>query len=181
MNIPFWLRLSLVICIGILIAVWFSGESTRKLDSEFILDRIRNDMQRTTGLLAGLVAESVVIGDNVKTEAILRQYALSWSEFTYIYVLDEDGFYIAEWQKRPIQFGPNVRKFEESIIHGEEEFGILSVYVDMHLFFDAMDEHINTSRRQSALVLLSLTMFIVFFINFFALKEAESAVSRNEK
>ena len=93
MNIPFWLRLSLVIFIGILIAVWFSGESTRKLDTEFLLDRIRDDMQRTTGL----VAESVVVGDDVKTEEILKEYALSWSEFTYIYVLDDDGFYVAEW------------------------------------------------------------------------------------
>ena len=92
MNIPFWLRLSLVIFIGILIAVWFSGESTRKLDTEFLLDRIRDDMQRTTGL----VAESVVVGDDVKTEEILKEYALSWSEFTYIYVLDDDGFYVAE-------------------------------------------------------------------------------------
>jgi hypothetical protein len=48
MNIPFWFRLSLVICIWILIADWFSGESTRKLDSEFLLDRIRVEMQRTT-------------------------------------------------------------------------------------------------------------------------------------
>lgn len=79
MNIPFWFRLSLVICIWILIADWFSGESTRKLGSEFLLDRIRDEMQRTTGLLAGLVAESVVVGD--------------------------DGFYVAEWQKRPTQFG----------------------------------------------------------------------------
>jgi hypothetical protein len=79
MNIPFWFRLSLVICIWILIADWFSGESTRKLDSEFLLDRIRDEMQRTTGLLARLVAESAVVGD--------------------------DGFYVAEWQKRPTQFG----------------------------------------------------------------------------
>jgi hypothetical protein len=64
-----------------------------------------------------------VTGDEVKTEAILKQYALSWNEFTYIYVLDENVFYVAEWQKRPIQFDPGIRKFEESIVYGEEEFG----------------------------------------------------------
>ena len=31
----------------------------------------------------------------------------------------------------------------------EEEFGILSVYVDKHSFFEAMDEHINASLRLS--------------------------------
>ena len=73
-----------------------------------------------------------------------------------------------EWQKRPIKFGPHIRKFEQPIVHGGQEFGILSMYVDMQSFDDAMNAHISTSRRQSALILLSLTMFIVFFINFFA-------------
>tara|TARA_B100000929_G_C15189296_1_gene311657 strand:+ start:382 stop:528 length:147 start_codon:yes stop_codon:yes gene_type:complete len=44
---------------------------------------MRDDMQRTTGLLAGLIVESVVTGDEGKTEAIIRQYAEGWSEFTY--------------------------------------------------------------------------------------------------
>ena len=173
MQIPFWLKLSLVIGLGILFGTWFAGESTRKLDTEYLLDTVRNDMQRTTGLLAGLIAESVVISDARKTEAIIRQYASGWSDFTYIHVLDDDGFYVTEWQKRPIKFGPQIRKFEQAIEHGGQEFGVLSVYVDMGSIHEAISEHIGTSQRRSALILLSITMFIVFFINYFALKEAQ--------
>ncbi|MFT5349331.1 MAG: hypothetical protein ACI909_001463 [Planctomycetota bacterium] len=181
MHIPFWLKLSLVICLAILIGTWFAGESTRKLHSEYILNSIRNDMQRTTGLLAGLIAESVVIGDTRKTESIIKQYAAGWSEFTYIHVLDDHGMYVTDWQKHPIKFGQNTRKFEQAIVHGNQEFGILSVYVDMGSFFEAMNQHIKTSRRQAALILLSLTMFIVFFINFFALKETQADSVSNGK
>ena len=173
MQTPFWLKLSLVIGLGITFGAWFAGESTRKLDTEYLLETARKDMQRTTGLLAGLIAESVVIGDSRKTEAIIRQYASGWSDFTYIHVLDDGGFYVTEWQKRPIKFGPQIRKFEQAIEHGGQEFGVLSVYVDMGSIHEAISEHIGTSQRRSALILLSITMFIVFFINYFALKEAQ--------
>ena len=95
-------------------------------------------MQRTTRLLSGLIVESVIIGDTGKTEVIIRQYAAGWSEFTYIHVLDDDGFLVTEWQKSPIKFGPSIRKFEQSIEHGGQEFGILSVYVDMASIDDAI-------------------------------------------
>ena len=80
---PFWLKLPLVICLGICFGTWFSGESTRELDTEFLLDKMRDDMQRTTGFLAGLIVDSAVTGDEGKTETIIRQYAEGWSEFTY--------------------------------------------------------------------------------------------------
>ncbi len=150
---------------------WFAGESARTLDTEYLLETVRSDMQRTTGLLAGLIAESVVTGDARKTEALITQYASGWSDFTYIHVLDEDGFYVTEWQKRPIKFGSGIRKFEQVIGYGGQEFGILSVYVDMRSVHKAIKQHISASRRRSALILLSTTMFIVFFINYFALQQ----------
>ncbi|NKB38414.1 MAG: hypothetical protein GKR93_14825 [Gammaproteobacteria bacterium] len=171
MRIPFWLKLSILLVFGISLGVWFSGESTRKLNSEYLVQTIRQDMQRTTGLLAGIIVDSVIVRNHEKTESLIRQYASSWENFTYIHVLDDEGLFVAEWQKRPIKFGPGIRKFEQEIEHGGQIFGILSVYVDMGAMYTSIDNHINSSRRQSALILLSLTMFIVFFINYFALKE----------
>lgn len=173
MATPFWLKLSSLICLGILFGTWFAGEATRKLDTEYLLDTIRGDMQRTTGLLAGLIVESVVTGDTRKTETIIRQYVAGWSEFTYIHVLDEYGNFVTEWQKHPIKFGPGIRKFEQTIEYGGQKFGILSVYADLGSIHTAVEQHINSSRRQAALILLSITMIIVFFVNFFALKEQQ--------
>ena len=174
MAIPFWLKLSFVIGLGISFGFWFAGEATRKLDTEYLVDTSREDMQRTTALLVGLIAESVVTGDTRKTQSIIKQYASGWSEFTYIHVLDEHGNFVTEWQKHPIKFGPNVRKFEQAIEYGGQQFGILSVYADMGSFHAAMEQHINSSRRQAALILLSISMFIVFFVNFFALKAQQA-------
>jgi hypothetical protein len=170
MTVPFWLRLSLLIGLGIVFATWFAGEATRKLDTEYLLDTIHDDMQRTTALLAGLISEAVVTGDILKTEATINQYVKGWSEFTYVHVLDDDGIFLTEWQKKPLKFGPDIRKYEQVIEYGGQQFGVLSVYADMGSFHKAVEEHISRSRRQSAIVLLSTTMFIVFFVNFFAFK-----------
>jgi hypothetical protein len=181
MHLPFWLKLSIVIFLGILFGTWFAGESTRKLDTEYLLDTIRDDMQRTTGLLAGLISESVVTGDARKTEATIKQYVAGWSEFTYIHVLDDNGNFVTEWQKRPIKFGPDTRKFEQAIEYGGKQFGILSVYADLSSFHAAVEDHISTTRRQAALILLSITMFIVFFVNFFAFKDVPEDVLKDER
>jgi len=181
MFIPFWLKLSIVICIGILFGTWYAGEATRKLDTEYLLGTIHGDMQRTTGLLAGLITESVMTGDTRKSQAIIDQYVAGWSEFTYVHVLDDDGNFVTEWQRQPINFGPGVRKYEQPIKYGGQQFGILSVYADMTSLHAAVTQHINTSRRQSALILLSITMFIVFFVNFFAFKGAREDYSKDER
>ncbi len=180
MSIPFWLKLSLVLCLGIVFGTWFSGEVTRKLDTDYLLATIHDDMQRTTGLFAGLIAESVVTGDAVKTKATIEQYVAGWSEFTYVHVLDDNGYVVTEWQKRPIKFGPGIRKFEQAIEYGGQQFGILSVYVDLGSFDAAIEQHVSVSRRQSAVLLLSITMFIIFFVNFFTLRKVRQDQAQYE-
>jgi len=177
--VPFWLKLSLVILLGIAIGVWFAGEAAYRLNSRYYLDTVRGDMERITALLAGLVAEPVITGDRQETEYILRQYAAGWSDFTYIHIMDDRGFAVAEWQSRPIKFGPGIRKYERVIEHGGEEFGILSVYIDLGPVFEAIEHQVSTIRRQSALVLLSIIMFIIFFINFFALRDEQGKGNGN--
>jgi len=170
MRIPFWLKLSALIGLGIFFGTWFAGEATRKLDTDYLLLKIHNDMDRTTALLAGLIAESLVTGDTRETEVTINQYVAGWSEFTYVHVLNDKGNIVTEWQKKPRAFGQGIRKFEQAIELGGQQFGVLSVYADMSSSLTAVEEHINSSRRQFALILLSITMFVVFFINYFAFK-----------
>jgi hypothetical protein len=170
MRIPFWLKLSALIGLGIFLGTWFAGEATRKLDTDYLLLTIHNDMDRTTALLAGLISESLVTGNTRETEVIINQYVAGWSEFTYVHVLNDKGNVVAEWQKKPRAFGESIRKFEQAIEFGGQQFGVLSVYADMSSLHTAVEEHISSSRRQFALILLSITMFIVFYINYFAFK-----------
>ena len=170
MAIPFWLKLSTVIMLGIGFGAWFAGETTRKLDSDYLLATIHSDMQRATTLLAGLIAEPMVTGDTDTTKATIYQYIRRWPEITYVHVLDENGDFVTDWHKDPRSFGPGIFKFEQVIEYGGQNFGILSVYADMNPVHSAVEEHITSSRRQSAFILLSITMFIVFFVNFFAFK-----------
>ncbi len=170
MTLPFWLKLSIVLGLGILFGTWFAGEMTRKLDTDYLLQTAHDDMQRTTGLLAGLILESVISGDSLKTEATIKQYVTGWPEFTYIHILDDNGNVVTEWQKRPIRFGPGILKFEQPLEYGGQQFGFLSLYADMSSFHNAVEQHVSSSRRLSVSILLSITMFIVFFVNYFAFK-----------
>lgn len=169
MYIPFWFRLSLVLGLAIAMGTWFSGEATRTLQTDFLMDTVRRDMQRTTALLAGLIAEGVITGDERLTRAIIEQYATGWSDITFIHVMNDEGYQVTEWQKRPVKFGPGIRKFEAPVSHGGQEFGVLSVYVDLGLIHRAIAEHVSTSRRQAALLLLGISMLLVFCINFLTL------------
>ena len=153
--------------------VWFAGESTRKLHEEFILNTMRADLQRSTSLLSGLLVQSVVTGNVQETEMTIKEYVAGWSEVTYIHVLNDEGFFHTEWKKQPIQFGPDIRKFEEKIEYGGQDFGVLSVYVDTGPFQSAMRKHVSATRRLAAGILLSISMFVIFFVNYFGIKELE--------
>lgn len=167
---PIWLNASLTIIIGITAGAWFAGEITRQLDEDYLVSDIRREMTRTTGLLSGLIVNSVITDNVEETNAIIRQYVSEWPEVTFVHVEDEDGYQFTEWKKRPIQFGQGILKFEAPIKLGAENFGILSVYADMSGFYTDMDEHISDTRHSAALILLSITMFIVCIVNYSALR-----------
>ena len=109
-------------------------------------------------------------GDTDSTEATIYQYVRGWPEITYVHVLDENGDFVTEWQRGGRAFGSGILKFEQVIEYGGQNFGILSVYADMSPVHSAVEQHISSSRRQSGSILLSITMFIVFFVNFFAFR-----------
>lgn len=99
---PFWLRLSFVVIVGILIGVWFSGEATRKLDEEFFQRTLRANQQHSTRLLSGLLVQSVFTGNKRETDVIIREYVSNWPEVSYVHVLDDEGLYFTEWKKNPL-------------------------------------------------------------------------------
>lgn len=168
---PFWLKTTLVILFGNVLGIWFATENTRALDREYLVEDMRTEMNRATGLLAGMIAESVVVGDTRKTDTIIKEYVSNWPEVTYVHIINDNGVIVTEWLKKPIQFGEGILKFEQPIMYGNEEFGKLSLYSDLNTFYYAMAEHINSTRRRTALILLAVTLFIVFVVNYASLKE----------
>jgi len=73
----------------------------------------------------------------------------------------------------PIIFGEGILKFEEPITYGSEQFGVFSLYVDLNNYYRLMNEHIDDARRRAALILLSITLFVVFISNHYFLKKIE--------
>ena len=176
--LPFWLKITLVILLGNALGIWFATEDARSLDKQYLVEDMRVEMNRATRLLSGLVAESVVTGDMRKTDATIRQYVSSWSEVTYVHIVDDDGMLVTEWQKKPIQFGEGILKFEQPVLYGNEKFGSISLYADLNTFYTAMAEHIDKTRRRTAFILLAITLFIVFVVNYASHREIE--LSKNQ-
>ena len=156
---------TLPIIIAISIGIWFSGEYTRKLDAEYLIGDMRNEFQRATTLMAGLVSVGVTVKDVQDIDATIKQYVLNWPELTYIHIQDDSGNLLTEWKRKPIPFGEGILKFEQPITYGNEQFGIFSLYVDLNNYYRLMNEHIDDARRRAALILLSITLFVVFISN----------------
>ena len=70
-------------------------------------------------------------------------------------------------------------KFETPIVYGNENYGVLSIYVDMTEFYSAMHEHINSTRFYVALILLSIVMLVVLIVSFTAMKEVSNNVDKD--
>jgi hypothetical protein len=159
-GLPLWLRATAVILAGMLLSIWITGETTRELDERYLLGEMRADVQRSAGLLAGLLSESVVTGDKATTEAIIKQYVSTWEQVTYVHVMEPDGNMFTEWQQHPIRFGSGILKFEAPIRFGTQVFGTLSLYVDLREALASIHEHVDVARRREALTLLALVLIV---------------------
>jgi len=83
----------------------------------------------------------------------------------FVHITDKDGKFIYEWKKQPIVFGEGILKFEQPIVYGKIEFGILSVYVDLRKFYEDMNRHIEEVRNRSTLILFVTTFLLIIFVN----------------
>ncbi len=168
--LPLWLRATAVILAGILLSVWFAGEATRKLDEEFLLGELRTGVQRSAGLLAGLLSESLVTGDRATADATIKQYVSTWPQVTFVHVTDAGAAYFTEWQQHPIKFGDGILKFEETIRFGRQDFGTLSLYVNLKDPLSSIHAHVLASQRREALTLLALALSIIAMASYAALQ-----------
>ncbi|NNE36856.1 MAG: hypothetical protein HKN08_01020 [Gammaproteobacteria bacterium] len=170
---PLWIKNSLVVILSIFIAAWFAGEQIRIMDEHYFLNNIREDKSRLVQLLSGLVANEVVLKNEAGIDAVVKDYLSNWPEITYVHILDDRARVVYDWQKKPVQFGPTIRSFQQLITVGGQEFGTLIIYFDLVEYFEATDEHIRLARQSAAAILLAITMFLVFVINFVAKQESE--------
>ena len=168
--LPLWLRATAVILAGILLSVWFAGEATRKLDEEFLLGEMRAGVQRSAGLLAGLLSESLVTGDLATADATIKQYVSTWPQVTFVHVTDARAEFFTEWQQHPIKFGDGILKFEEPIRFGRQDFGTLSLYVNLQDPLHSIHAHVLASQRREALTLLALALLIIAMASYAALE-----------
>ena len=168
--LPLWLRATAVILAGILLSVWLTGEATRKLDEEFLLGELRAGVQRSAGLLAGLLSESLVTGDRATANATIKQYVSTWPQVTFVHVTDAGHAFFTEWQQQPIKFGDGILKFEEPIRFGRQEFGTLSLYVNLQDPLASIHAHVLAMQRREALTLLGLALLIIALVSYAALQ-----------
>lgn len=176
--LPLWLRASSVILAGILFSVWFTGEATRRAEEHDRLAELRAGVERSVGLLAGLVSESVVTADQATADAVIKQYVSSWPQVTFVHITDSDGVFFTEWQRRPAQFGEGILKFEQPIHFGRQSFGTLSLYVDLNDTLASMRRHVLRDQRRAALLLLALALVIIAVVNYSAMQPVRELARR---
>jgi hypothetical protein len=161
---PLWSKVTFVILFGTLVGAYISGESTRKLDDEYIRSNIHSATQLATTLLASILSESVVLNDTKTTDALIKESIKEWPEVTYIHIEDDRGLYYTEWGKLDI-VGLGIQKFETPVILGGQHYGVLCVYADLRRVYENMDSHINEVRNRSALILLAIALFIIAIVD----------------
>ncbi|MGK0298476.1 MAG: hypothetical protein ACI9XC_002098 [Gammaproteobacteria bacterium] len=168
---PLWVKNSIVVLLSIVIAAWFSGERIRQLDEKYILENIHNEKTRLMTLFSGLLSNAVLVKNEQEMEFIVKKYIASSPEIILIHITDDNSNVLYTLQIKPINFGEAVRKFEQPIIVGGEEFGILSIYFDLAEYYRNVEEHLNYTRKSAATILLAITLILVFLINFVAVNE----------
>jgi hypothetical protein len=87
-----------------------------------------------------------------------------------VHVTDAGGAYFTEWQQHPIKFGEGILKFEEPIRFGRQDFGTLSLYVNLQDPLRSIRTHVLASQRREALSLLALALLIVAMASYAALQ-----------
>jgi hypothetical protein len=172
--VPLWVKKSIVVLLSIVIAAWFSGERIRQLDQKYLLDNIHNEKARFMTLFSGLLSNAVIVKNEQEIDLIVTKYIASSPEITLVHITDDRSNVLYKLQIKPINFGESVRKFEQPIIVGGEEFGILSIYFDLSEYYQDVEEHLNYTRQSAATILLAITLVLVFLINFVAANEEKN-------
>ena len=170
---PLWLRISFVILLGVFIGAYLAGDSTRKLDMQYLDTNMRTEFQNKTNILANIMAESIVTKDYSQAENDIDNFIKEWAEITYLHVQDDRGLLIYEWPGNKIKFDYGTRKFEAKIRFGGVDYGVLSIYVDMEQFYQDMERHITEIQYRSGLILLTTALFIIALVNLMVLEKEE--------
>ncbi len=176
--LPIWLRSTAVILAGILLSVWFTGEATHRTEERDRLAEMRSGVERSVGLLAGLVSESLVTSDQATADAVIRQYVSAWPQVTFVHIADADGEFFTEWQQKPAKFGDGILKFEQPIRFGKQTFGTLSLYVDLNETLASIRAHVSRDQRRAALMLLALALLITAVVNYAAMHPVRELADR---
>lgn len=176
--LPIWLRSTAVILTGILLSVWSTGEATRRMEEQSRLADMRIGVERSVGLLAGLVSESLVTSDQTTADAVIRQYVSAWPQVTFVHIADADGEFFTEWQQKPVKFGDGILKFEQPIRFGKQTFGTLSLYVDLNETLASIRARVSRDQRRAALTLLALALLIIAVVNYAAMQPVRELADR---
>jgi len=159
-----WLKVTLSIFIGTVIGAYISGESTRKLDSEYLINDVRYATQLSTTLLANILSLSVATNNTRASDDIIEQAVKKWPEATYIHIEDYRGFYYTEWGKL-YGVGLGIQKFEAPITLYEQDYGMLCIYVDLRHVYKNVESHISEVRKRSALILIAISLLVIAFVD----------------
>ena len=172
--IPLWCKATLVLTLGIALSIWFTVELTLNLDQKFLHEKLHDDTQLATDLLAGLLKESVLTRDKARTDSIIRQYASGWPDITFLHIDDEHSHFFTEWKKQPVSFGEGILKYETPIMVDNQRFGILSLYVDQRDRLSSIQEHVSAIERRVALTLFAMMLFISAMVSYAAMHPVKS-------
>ena len=167
--IPLWCKTTVVLTLGIALSIWFTVELTLSLDQQYLHEKLHDDTQRATELLAGLLKEAVLTRDKAKTDTIIGQYANDWPDITFLHIEDEHAHFFTEWKKKPSSFGEGILKYEAPIVVNNQKFGTLSLYLDQRDRLNSIREHVSAIERRVALTLFAMMLFIAAIVSYAAM------------
>ena len=172
--IPLWCKTTVVLTLGIALSIWFTVELTLSLDQKYLHEKLHNDTQRATELLAGLLKETVLTRNKAKTDSIIKQYAGDWPDITFLHIEDEHAHFFTEWKKQPVSFGEGILKYEAPIVVNNQKFGTLSLYLDQRDRLNSIQEHVSAIERRVALTLFAMMLFISAIVSYAAMHPIKS-------
>ena len=168
--IPLWGKATLVVALGVAVIAWFTTQSRRHADEEWMLAELHQNTQQTVDLLAGQVAVGLLSHDRETVETTLRGFVAQWPEITFVHISDDAGYLFTEWKRQPMVFGEGILKYEARVNYGGQFYGMLSIYVDQNRSLLAIRDHVRSAGLHLALNLFAMMLLMSLAINYVTMR-----------
>lgn len=175
---PLWSQIGITLVVAMFLVAIIGGYLARKYETPEVVETLRQQNINNFTLLHDAVFEGVISEDIPMLESIISKVTHSHSDITAIYINDETGGKLLQWEDSRLPDHIEVMELKEPFDLEGEHFGTIIMRYNMEGIYDEVEEHVFLTRMILSATLLMLAVIIILAMHVLAVRPIQKINKR---